>query len=74
MSPRAARPRSACWPRQHIVPGPLAEAVARATGFRNVLVHQYTAVDDDAVRRNVALLDDLDAYVEVLATWALQQP
>lgn len=60
--------------RQHIVPGPLAEAVARATGFRNVLVHQYTAVDDDAVRRNVALLDDLDAYVEVLATWALQQP
>ena len=53
-----------------IVPAPVAEAVARATGFRNILVHEYTAVDDDAVRRNVALLDDLDAYVEALAGWA----
>lgn len=55
-----------------VVPVHLTESVARATGFRNVLVHEYTAVDDDAVRRNIALLDDLDAFVEALAAWAAQ--
>lgn len=53
-----------------IVPVDLAASVALASGFRNVLVHEYTAVDDDAVRGNLRLTGDLDAFVVALAAWA----
>jgi uncharacterized protein YutE (UPF0331/DUF86 family) len=52
-----------------VLPDQVAEQVARAVGFRNVLVHQYADVDDDVVRANVALLDDLDAFTAALAGW-----
>lgn len=48
---------------------PLAETMARAVGFRNVLVHRYADVDD---RRVVAFLDhvgDLEAFVASVARW-----
>lgn len=48
----------------------VAESVARAAGFRNVLVHQYAEVDDARVVSNLALLSDLETYVTQLSGWA----
>ncbi|TFV63552.1 DUF86 domain-containing protein [Geodermatophilus sp. DF01-2] len=56
--------------RHGVVPADVAEQVARAVGFRNVLVHEYAEVDDDVVRANVALLDDLDEFTSTVAAWA----
>lgn len=55
-----------------VVPSDLAEQVARAVGFRNVLVHEYAEVDDDAVRANVSLLGDLEGFTSALAAWAVR--
>lgn len=60
--------------RQGVITGELAESMARAVGFRNVLVHGYAAVDDRLV---VAFLDrvpDLEAYVAQVASWLTRQP
>lgn len=46
------------------------ESVARAAGFRNVLVHEYAEVDDARVVANLDLLADLEAYVTQLSGWA----
>ena len=55
---------------QRVVPAPTAEAVARAVGFRNVLVHEYTDVDDGRVRDNLQRLADLEAFVSQVAAWS----
>lgn len=47
----------------------VAAAVARAVGFRNVLVHEYTDIDDAMVVANLDLLDDLVAFVAQVARW-----
>jgi uncharacterized protein YutE (UPF0331/DUF86 family) len=52
----------------------VAESVARAVGFRNVLVHQYADVDDARVIRQLTRLDDLSEYVAQLARWLLAAP
>lgn len=52
----------------------LAATMARAVGFRNVLVHGYTDVDDRLV---VAFLDevgDLEAFVTRVAAWMAALP
>lgn len=49
----------------------VAESVARAAGFRNVLVHEYAEVDDARVVANLALLAELEAYVTQLSGWAI---
>ncbi|MGI8720694.1 MAG: HepT-like ribonuclease domain-containing protein [Geodermatophilaceae bacterium] len=46
-----------------------AEAVARAVGFRNVLVHQYTEVRNDRVLANLERLADLSDFVGQVARW-----
>ncbi len=51
----------------------LAEAIARAVGFRNVLVHEYADVDDSVVVANLSLLSELDAFVVQLAGWAAKK-
>lgn len=51
-----------------------AEAVARAVGFRNVLVHGYAEVDDDTVVATLARLVDLRAYVRALAPLLTEDP
>lgn len=48
----------------------LSTSIARAAGFRNVLVHQYADVDDNAVVANLGLVDELEAYAASLAAWA----
>lgn len=59
--------------RAGLVPEPVAEPVARAVGFRNLLVDEYAEVDDDQVRDNVALLPDIDAFVQALADRVIRQ-
>jgi uncharacterized protein YutE (UPF0331/DUF86 family) len=55
--------------RHGVVDSALGDAMARAVGFRNVLVHGYADVDDDRV---VAFLDDLgelESFITSIATW-----
>lgn len=59
--------------RHGLIDAEVAESVARAVGFRNVLVHQYAEVDDSRVVANLSLLDDLDAFVSQLGAWAARQ-
>lgn len=44
----------------------LAESIAAAVGFRNVLVHQYLTVDDGIVIQQIAHARDLNRYVAAL--------
>ena len=52
-----------------VITGPTAEAMRRAVGFRNVLVHEYVDVDDGIVASRLADLADLDRFVNETATW-----
>lgn len=45
----------------------LATNMARAVGFRNVLVHGYADVDDAIVAENLQRLDELESFVAALA-------
>lgn len=47
----------------------LARRLARAVGFRNVLVHEYVTVDDAIVERRLDDLSDLDGFVSAVAGW-----
>ena len=58
--------------RHGVVPDDLAGRVARAVGFRNVLVRQYADVDDGLVVAQLDRLGDLDAYVAAVARWLLE--
>jgi uncharacterized protein YutE (UPF0331/DUF86 family) len=49
----------------------LAASLARAVGFRNVLVHQYTTVDDAIVLAALDRLDEFDAFVAQVSSWVL---
>lgn len=50
----------------------LAQSLADAVGFRNVLVHGYAEVDDARVVDNLDLLDDLRSFVAAMARLAMQ--
>ena len=60
--------------RHGVVERVVADSVARAVGFRNVLVHQYADVDDARVIAQLTRLDDLEAYVAQIAAWLLAAP
>lgn len=47
----------------------VAEAMAQASGFRNVLVHEYVAVRDDLVVAQLERRHDLQAFVAEVAAW-----
>jgi uncharacterized protein YutE (UPF0331/DUF86 family) len=49
--------------RHGVVEPDLARRLGSAVGFRNVLVHEYVAVDDDRVIAALGELDDLHAFV-----------
>jgi len=51
----------------------LAEEMARAVGFRNVLVHQYAKVDDAIVLAAWGRLADFDSFVSQLSEWLAEQ-
>lgn len=50
----------------------LADRVASAVGFRNLLVHQYGDIDDDLVVDNLDDLEDLEGFVQRVAAWTLE--
>jgi uncharacterized protein YutE (UPF0331/DUF86 family) len=45
-----------------VIPAELAEVMARAAGFRNLLVHRYEAIDDNAVSF-LTHPDQLEQYI-----------
>lgn len=47
----------------------LARSLARAVGFRNVLVHQYATVDDAVVVSALDRLEEFDAFVAQVSAW-----
>lgn len=51
----------------------LAERLAGAVGFRNVLVHEYAVVDDDRVVAALGELDDLRDFVRAIAALLADQ-
>lgn len=51
----------------------LAEKLAHAVGFRNVLVHQYIDVDDDVVVAALGRLDEFERFVAEVSAWLLDQ-
>jgi uncharacterized protein YutE (UPF0331/DUF86 family) len=52
--------------RHDLLPAAIAEGMARAVGFRNVLVHRYAEVDDGLVVEQLSQLGTLGAFVEAL--------
>ncbi len=59
--------------RHGVLDGGLAARVARAVGFRNLLVHRYAIVDDDRVVGSLDQLDDLDGFVAQVAGWLAKE-
>jgi uncharacterized protein YutE (UPF0331/DUF86 family) len=57
-----------------VLPPRLADTMARAVGFRNVLVHGYAEVDDDLVVGFLDRVPELEEFVSRVATWLLRQP
>ena len=55
--------------RQGVIPADLAKVLARAVGFRNVLVHGYTDVDDDLVVAQLDRVDQLETFVAAVSGW-----
>ena len=47
----------------------VAERMARASGFRNVLVHEYVAIRNDVVVANLARTSDIRDFVGAVADW-----
>lgn len=53
---------------QHAVLDPvLAGSMRRTVGFRNVLVHEYIAVDDTVVVARLADLSDIEGFVHAVS-------
>jgi uncharacterized protein YutE (UPF0331/DUF86 family) len=56
-----------------VLDGDLAVSLARAVGFRNVLVHQYAVVDDAIVVGALERLDEFERFVAQVSAWLLAQ-
>lgn len=52
-----------------VLPSDLAGRMAQASGFRNVLVHEYVDVRDDIVVANLARTTDIRQFVSAVADW-----
>jgi uncharacterized protein YutE (UPF0331/DUF86 family) len=52
-----------------VLPADLTERLAPLAGFRNILVHEYLAVDWDEVYGNLVDLDDLGRFAALVRTW-----
>lgn len=56
-----------------VLPPDFARQLSPLAGFRNVLVHEYTAIDWDEVYRNLQNLDDLVRFSELIRRWLSQR-
>lgn len=59
--------------RRGVLAQDLATRLRSATGFRNLLVHQYGDVDDHRVVEHLAHIGDFAAFVQQTATWLRSQ-
>jgi uncharacterized protein YutE (UPF0331/DUF86 family) len=59
--------------RHGVLTSELAERLARAAGFRNLLVHGYAEIDDDRVVANLDELHAFEDFVEQVRVWAARQ-
>jgi uncharacterized protein YutE (UPF0331/DUF86 family) len=57
--------------RHGVLPVDLGDRLARAVGFRNVLVHRYAEVDDRLVVAQLDEIADLDDFVAAVSAWLL---
>lgn len=55
--------------RRGVIEARIAEDLARAAGFRNVLVHGYAEVDDSIVVESLETLQDFDDFVAQVSAW-----
>lgn len=55
--------------RHGVLDADLADRLAAAVGFRNVLVHEYVDVDDRIVMTRLDDLADLAGFLTAIATW-----
>jgi uncharacterized protein YutE (UPF0331/DUF86 family) len=53
--------------RHEVLAADLADEVARAVGFRNVLVHRYADIGDEKVIEQLGHLDALEHFVQALS-------
>ncbi len=56
--------------RHGVLANELAESLARAVGFRNLLVHGYADVDDDRVVDQLDRIGDLERFVADVSDWS----
>jgi len=52
-----------------VLPPDFAEQLAPISGFRNILIHEYLALDWDEVYAKLANLDDLSRFAALIRTW-----
>ena len=52
-----------------VLPAEFARHLAPLAGFRNILVHEYLAVDWDEVYRALHRLEDLERFAEFIRHW-----
>lgn len=55
--------------RHDMVPAALANSLAHAVGFRNVLVHDYVDVDERIVDERLTDVADLESFLRMVAAW-----
>ena len=73
-APRTHRDSFTDAARAGVIKEELAAMLTPAVGMRNLLVHDYAAVDLDLVGEAVPrAIDDMGAYVRALAEWLAQQ-
>lgn len=56
-----------------IVEADFGRRLARAVGFRNLLVHQYADIDDRRVVAMLGEVGDLEAFVNAVGAWLERQ-
>jgi uncharacterized protein YutE (UPF0331/DUF86 family) len=52
-----------------VIGSDLASTMSKASGFRNLLVHQYGEIDDAKVVGFLDRLDELERFVQQVLTW-----
>jgi len=52
-----------------VLPGTFARELAPMAGFRNILAHEYLAIDWDLVYEHLQRLDDLYQFADYLRGW-----
>ena len=59
--------------RHGVIEAPLGERLLKVAGFRNILVHEYAAVDYALVHDKLGQLNDLAAFAAALEGWLTAQ-